>query len=98
APLVTGVQTCALPIFGARLVRRVQAVEQVGDGRERDVRRDADPLVVGRLHQAPQRLPLHVVHHEEELVVGYDDVERGDDVLVAEIGRASGRGEGRTGE
>ena len=47
---------------------------------------DAHAAIVCRFHQSPERFPLHVLEHQEELVFGGDHVESRYDVLVADSG------------
>jgi hypothetical protein len=79
-----------LSAFVRSFVRGVEAVQESDDDRRGDGWRDS-PVVAGDgALELPQRLPLHVLHDEEELLVERDDVEGGDDVGVPDAGREAG--------
>jgi hypothetical protein len=65
-----------------RLVGGVEPVQDAADDRGYNVGRDRLFLRVRRAQEARERLARDVVHHEEELSVPGDDVDRGDDVGV----------------
>ena len=67
-----------------RLVRGVQAVEDRRDDRRGDARRDRNLPLLRRLHQLGERLAGDVLHDDEDLALGRDDVERGHDVRVTD--------------
>ena len=69
-----------MPLLVPGLVRGVQPVEHAAHYRGQQARRDALVLRLRRACQARERLALHVLHHQEDLAFGGDDVERGDDV------------------
>ena len=71
-----------------RLVRGVQAVEHAGeDGRRNDPGGCAAPRARSDARQPRERLAVHVLHDEEDLALGRDDVERRHDVRVADARR-----------
>ncbi len=74
----------------ARLVRGVKALERARHDRRDDARRDALPPLVGAADEDARRFTAHVLHHQEELAVRGDDVDRGHDVRVLDA-----RGEAR---
>ena len=67
-----------------RLVRGVEAEENVVNDRGRDGDRAPRPHPRDRLDQRRERLAMHVLHDEEDFVFGGDDIERRDDVRVAD--------------
>ena len=65
-----------------RLVRRVEAVEGADEDRAREPGVQPSSLLARRQEEAGERLPAHVLHDEQDLVVAHDHVERGHDVRV----------------
>jgi hypothetical protein len=74
-------------VLVARLVGGVQPVEDPLDDGADDLDGDRVALLGARPREAGERLAVHVLHHEEHLVVGGDDVDGGDDVRVADAAR-----------
>ena len=71
-----------------RLVRRVEAVQHAGHDRGEDARGQRLVALAERAREPGDRLAGHVLHDEEQLAARRDDVERRDDV-----GMADARGE-----
>ena len=79
-----------LALLVDRHVRGVQALERAGHDGDDHARRQPFSTVARALDQARERLATDVLHHEEQLVLAHDHVERGDHVGVLDA-----RGEAR---
>jgi len=68
--------------FVARFVRRVQPMQDPHDDRRRDGGRDEVVVGAHRAKEPCEGFALHVLHHDEELSLRRDDVQRGHHVRV----------------
>ena len=77
----------------AKLVRGVEPVARVGEHRRHERRRETTQLLARRSHDGRERLPLDVLHRQEELAVDLPEVECVHDVRMNELAarRASRR-------
>jgi len=75
------------PVRGRELVRGVEAGEHVERDAERDRRGNAAGLLLQRALHGVEGEALDVLHDQEELAVLLGDVERRDDVGVADVRR-----------
>jgi hypothetical protein len=73
-----------LPPLVARFVRGVEPVQGTGDDGADHRDRQRRAARQGCPREAAERLPLDVLHHEEDLALGGDDVERLHDVGVVD--------------
>ncbi len=73
-----------------RFVRGVEAVQDARHDRREDARRERLLVLAKRACEPGDRLAGHVLHDEEQLAAGGDDIQRGDDVRVPDArGEAS---------
>jgi hypothetical protein len=72
-----------LAVLVFRLMRCMQAMQDGREDRRRDTRRETLALFARRLDEPREGFTRDVFHDEEDLALGRDDVERGDDVRMA---------------
>jgi hypothetical protein len=80
-------QIQAIASVVARLVGGVETLQHPAHDAHADERLDAVSPPANRANELRQRGAAHVVHHQEDLVVGGHDVEGGDDVRVRDARR-----------
>ena len=76
--------------FASRLVGRVKSLEDSRRDRDRDPRLDPLAPLMHHGEELRQRLPVNVLHVEEDLALRLDDVERLYDMGVLNPGREAG--------
>ncbi len=76
-----------LAVVAPRFVYRVEPGERTREDRRRHIHRDGLALHAGGLHRPRERLAFDVLHHEAELTVLVEDLDRLDDVDVPDARR-----------